>query len=218
MAYSKYPYKLVNLKLVHHNCWTNYISENTVIRSLGRSYYDGTLRALVVVSSKSIRKLYELKKEGKIEDILNVQRYGDNYIIDIVQKYKDSILSVLNKYEAIILETVKTNRREFWSFVTYDFKIPKIIEELKGISTIEKIKVSDYDPTRRELSMSDMELKCLIYAAKLGYFDYPKRANVKEMAKVLGISEVMFLYYLRRAQRKLVEKLLNDLNIYDFND
>ncbi|WP_338602770.1 helix-turn-helix domain-containing protein [Sulfolobus tengchongensis] len=214
MHYSKYPYKLVNVRLLHNGCWTSYV-DDYVVRSLGRSYQpdDNAVRSLVVVNAKSMKVLMNLKDEGKIKDIVNVHRYGDNFVVDILQSYNNSILSVLNKYGAIILDTVKTNKREFWSFLTYEYKIPKIIDDLKNLAVVERVKVTDYDPSIREINLTELELKCLITAAKAGYFDYPKKVRAKELAQILGIKESTFIYHLRNAQRKMISKLLNDLDL-----
>ncbi|MCY0851095.1 MAG: bacterio-opsin activator, partial [Sulfuracidifex metallicus] len=95
MGYSKYSYKMVNLRLLHNDCWTSHM-DGHVVKSLGRSFdhSDNGLRALVVVSSSSMKTLKSLMDEGKIKDIVNVQRYSDKFIVDIVQEYNNSVLSI----------------------------------------------------------------------------------------------------------------------------
>ncbi|QGA68969.1 bacterio-opsin activator [Sulfolobus sp. E11-6] len=211
--YSKYPYKLVNIRILHSGCWTSFIDDH-LVKSLGRSYQpeDGTIRSLVIVNSGSMKVLMNLKNEGKIKDIINIYRYGNNYIADIIQDYNNSVLSVLNKYDAVVLNTVKVKKRELWSFVTYEYKVPKIINDLNRIGVVEKVKISDYDPNERALNLTQIELKCLMIAAKMGYFDYPKKIKAKDLAQSLGIKESTFIYHLRNAQRKIVTKLLNELD------
>ncbi|WP_193453335.1 MULTISPECIES: helix-turn-helix domain-containing protein [Metallosphaera] len=186
-----------------------------VVKSLGRSFdhSDNGLRALVVVSSSSMKTLKSLMDEGKIKDIVNVQRYSDKFIVDIVQEYNNSVLSILNNNGAIVLDTVKANRREYWTFVTYEYKVPMIVKELNKIGVVEKIKLSDYDGSTREIGLTESEIKYVIAAAKAGYFDYPRKVRAKDLAESLGVKESTFLYHLRNAQKKLINKLLRDLDI-----
>jgi len=48
-------------------------------------------------------------------------------------------------------------------------------------------------------------------AYNYGYLDYPRKASADELAELLGISKVTFLYHLRNAQRKLITYSIKDI-------
>jgi len=49
----------------------------------------------------------------------------------------------------------------------------------------------------------------IINAYKLGYFDYPKRITLKELAKKVEMSPSATLETLRRAEKKIIKWFLN---------
>jgi predicted DNA binding protein len=47
----------------------------------------------------------------------------------------------------------------------------------------------------------------------LGYYDYPRRAQLRDVAKSLGISRVSAMENLRRGMRKLASQRHNEVGV-----
>ena len=53
-----------------------------------------------------------------------------------------------------------------------------------------------------------MQRKVIITAFKGGYYEYPKKASVKELADAIGIRGSTFVTYRRKAERRILEELI----------
>ncbi|WP_162008555.1 helix-turn-helix domain-containing protein [Vulcanisaeta thermophila] len=56
--------------------------------------------------------------------------------------------------------------------------------------------------------LDDYERKVLKIAINMGYFDWPKRVKIDEIARELGVSKPMISYYLRKASRNIFDKMV----------
>lgn len=63
--------------------------------------------------------------------------------------------------------------------------------------------VAMFNPDPRSL-LSDNERKAVELALSTGLLDYPKRARVADVAKLMGISPATFIYHLRKGEKKLL--------------
>jgi predicted DNA binding protein len=53
--------------------------------------------------------------------------------------------------------------------------------------------------------LTDNQEKIVKMAYQRGYYDFPKRIGVKELAKIFGISPATLSEILRRGQKKIIE-------------
>ncbi|MEM4912339.1 MAG: helix-turn-helix domain-containing protein, partial [Metallosphaera sp.] len=111
----------------------------------------------------------------------------------------------------IVLNTMKFNGGEIWNLLAYEYKLNKLLNEIKEFAQIERVDVTDEIPIN---DLSDRELKILSLAYDLGYFDYPRRIKAEELAKIIGIKQSTLIYHLRRAENKIIgyfiKKLINN--------
>ncbi|MEM0015053.1 MAG: helix-turn-helix domain-containing protein [Zestosphaera sp.] len=61
--------------------------------------------------------------------------------------------------------------------------------------------------------LSYMELKSLITAFQLGYFNWPRYQDSREVSKYLGISRSTFIEHLRKAERKIIKSIMESLDV-----
>jgi len=62
--------------------------------------------------------------------------------------------------------------------------------------------------------LSEYEHRVLLVALKEGYFEWPKRATLNDIASELGLSKVTVAEHLRKALRKLVEIYFKSLHVF----
>ena len=75
----------------------------------------------------------------------------------------------------------------------------RIGEEYQGYSAEILDILSSLTPTEREV---------LLTAYNMGYFEWPKKANSEIISKVLGISKATFVEHLRKAEKKILDRIL----------
>ena len=58
------------------------------------------------------------------------------------------------------------------------------------------------------LHLTDRQLKIVEVAFKRGYYDYPKRISIRELARIFSVSTATVSEILRRGQRKIIKEHL----------
>lgn len=58
------------------------------------------------------------------------------------------------------------------------------------------------------LQLTDRQLKIVEVAFKRGYYDYPKRISIRELARIFSVSTATVSEILRRGQRKIIKEHL----------
>jgi len=74
-----------------------------------------------------------------------------------------------------------------------------------------EIKADDYDPVN-VAALNSQELEILNTAYELGYFDFPRETDLKELSRRLNMSESTVSYHLRNIERKILSNILEDYN------
>ena len=83
--------------------------------------------------------------------------------------------------------------------------LDKLIWDLQGSgSDVELIRVSN--AIDDGLRLTDRQLKIVEVAFKRGYYDYPKRISIRELARIFGVSTATVSEILRRGQRKIIKE------------
>ncbi len=79
---------------------------------------------------------------------------------------------------------------------------------------------NEVDPYKTFITVQDivsklsyMELKSLIAAFQLGYFNWPRYQDSREVSRYLGIACSTFVEHLRRAERKIIKSIVESLDV-----
>jgi len=200
---SRHPIKLVNIYLIHENCWSKYYLEDDLVKILDLIPYPdkNLLRVSAVVSLRGYRTISKLKSEGKIKNIYNVYNFKNGILVDLARDYDNSIFSVIRKNHGILLNTMKFSGGEIWNLLVYEYRLNRLLNEVKEFAQIERVEVNDDIPIAE---ISDREFKILNIAYDLGYFDYPRKIKSDELARIIGIKRSTLVYHLRRAENKII--------------
>jgi hypothetical protein len=152
----------------------------------------------------------ELKQKTRIKDILNVKEYSGKIVVDLLFSYPDSMRSILDSYGVITLEPIISNGNEIWSFLAYDYQLNSIKKELINFGKINKIFIEEYNPNS-DIKLDDIELKILEILLEAGYYNYPRKITIGEIANMLKISESTISYRIRTAEKKIIEKFIKNI-------
>lgn len=195
--------KRVDLLISHEDCWTSNMPYIAYTINLEVYPHKDYLRSRILIDSsdKNITKL--MKSHRSIIKIISIDRFKGGTYVDFLNTYKGSIAGLLYDREVLILGNIIENEMEKWSFVTSNKNIKEIVNEAKNLGKVVDVKVTDYDPMLYP-GLTDIEKKVILMAYNHGYLDYPRRITADELAELMKISKVTFLYHLRNAQKKLI--------------
>ena len=202
--------KKVTITVEHDDCWTSQVPFKA--RTLNLQVYPTKhyLRSRILIDSSNLEVVKEM---SKCKGVLKVNKgisSQNKTLVDFLNVYKGSIAGILYDYEVLILDNEIRDGKEKWTFVAPRLSVSEIVNEIKNVSKINQVRSEEYKPST--LSLTDMERKVLLLALHSGYLDYPKRAKTKDLASLLGISKVTFLYHLRTAEKKIISFYLDSFS------
>jgi len=195
--------KRVDVVVEHDGCWTSHIPATARTINLEVYPHKDYLRSRILIDSTDKLLLNSMKTHKSIVKIIKIHKFRNGIYIDFLNKYKGSLAGILYDNEVLILNNVIEDGKEKWSFVASNKNLKEIISQIENLGKVHKREIADFNPILYP-SLTEWEKKVLIVAYNYGYLDYPRKASADELAELLGISKVTFLYHLRNAQRKLI--------------
>lgn len=100
---------------------------------------------------------------------------------------------------------------EVHSVISHDPQgIEKMLSELKEVGESKILKIGDFDPKKVGRSLTKKQLDSLQAALDNGYYKWPKKASLDDLAKIEGISRRSVQERIRRGEAKLMPKAIED--------
>jgi hypothetical protein len=111
---------------------------------------------------------------------------------------------------------------EYWTMLIYDEKLKETFDRLGEMEEIEfevisisKLKTleEDYRDIIDEISskLSAKQKKVLVEAYRSGYFDWPRKMNLNELADKFGIAKSTCLHHIRTAEQKILKRFVEEI-------
>jgi len=220
MWYLKFKYKhsdcfsapkLEELKLnVSHYYLGSYIK--------GRLVYTSAIQHLKG-EEKNIKKYIRSLKKHK--DLVKIEVYGDIVFIQIKHKkdltvYRaiyDPIFiypspAYLNKGGFEIIEVACWDKKPIIELIR-SLEQNKTTEHFEILSLIEK-KIDDIYVTRLLPHLPKKQKEAIKLAFQSGYYNFPRKIDLNELAKISKVSKPTFRENLRKAEAKLIPKLISE--------
>ena len=212
------------LKLYHKDCpiVNRAVKFGVSVISYPRSHYSraGKKYATTVCKfvgydqDKKKKFLEDLKRDPSISR-LDVS--GDVFVYEYdLGKEGEHVMLYFDPEMVFVKPTVNSpDGHEYWEVASWSKdKITKFIEELckhmdkskvLGIGQVTNVEV--YFPSVMP-KLSPMQEKALMLAYQWGYYDYPRKIDLRELAKRAGISLATFQENLRKAENKMMPMLI----------
>ncbi len=201
--YSRYPLKLVTVDLLHEGCWTSFLDNK--VQVIAHHSNGHVVRDLVVGKPDSFKVIKRLDRSTRINSISNVSYLDDGRVlVDMMLDYRNSVFSLLDASNLLVVEPTIVYGNEIWSFLAYEYQVNEVLRELRGISRVNEVRVQDFDG----LELSEEELEVLSTALELGYFNVPREVNLKDVARATGKSVNAVAYSLRSGERKIIRGIM----------
>lgn len=208
---------LVSIDVEHSGCWTERTrSLDLYVRNLRKDYGIDTYRSVSLFVGRDLRVFLNSFRTYQKVLRLRVNRYRrDLAILEYMVAGDGSITSILKGYGGlVILGFEVVDGVERWrlllSRATRD-SLSALRDSISDVGNLLRFSVAEAEPGNivdQYPVLSKREEEVLATAYTLGYIDYPRRARARDIARVLGISSATFIYYLRRAEKKLIASYL----------
>ena len=170
-----------------------------------------------------IGKLEDIKKYIKYLDgnkkILNVEMYES--IVFVLAKHKADLKlyeagysqqfihpapAYLSEEGFEIIEVASWDKKPLMDYIKIH-KENKTTTYFEIIKFIEK-KMDDIYVSRLLPKLSEKQREAVNLAYKKGYYEYPKKIDLGELAKLMSVSKSTFQEHLKRAEGKLIPRML----------
>lgn len=221
---------VVDIKLWHPNCWSIETTRNhpDVTLVTNKAFKIGDeIRAnfrLIAENYEALKKYIEETKkfESLALDVLIVGKSNlEAYIhgrFKAASTFYEKIFSLEMMPSTIIIH----NGNEYWSIFVYDSKLRETLEKLSQIENIEyeilgigNVKAFEEVPAdvieEISSSLSAKQKKVLVEAYRSGYFEYPRRVNLNDLAKKLGLAKSTCLHHIRLSEQKILKKIIEEI-------
>ena len=159
-------------------------------------------------------KLPELEKELKENPFIVISDLvltGKGCVLGILKTNKYGTCALTHNYDVFLLSTtIEKNGDEEWKLLSLNEK--GILDMLAGMKKkgIDVELVSKVHVDMDSLLTARQE-KIIQVAYKRGYFDYPKRINIREIARIFEISISTISEILRKGEKKIIGKYFEDV-------
>jgi predicted DNA binding protein len=174
--------------------------------------------AIIEVYSDNVKVLKEFLDEVKrfhniyrFEVIDSHSRRGRSIaLVNIFTNFKGSITELVTYHDSYKYGEVMHGGFENWTILTWmrpqDFL--SVLRERAEVKSYTWLSVKDTSSRYARGALTGWELEVLNRAYELGYFDWPRRVNLGELANILGVNKATLSQELRIIIRKLALKEL----------
>lgn len=196
-------------KTVKYNIIARGIPLNSYTKK-GRHFHTGIVflygqekdKTKFIASLKRDRRVKESKVQGSR---LFVLVEGENSIAEVFDKSLFFTQPVLMK-----------DGFEYWELGSWDKKgLVDFYDKAKTISKVEMLKLKQEFPSvfiqQAIPHLTEKQRKCLELALELGYYKYPRKISVEQLARKVRVPRTTFQEHLRKAEEKMMEILIEPL-------
>ena len=161
----------------------------------------------------------ELKKDKRIKEI-----DAKNDVLTVLINYSlkeinQADLETFYDPALIHIEPVLNSEdgREYWVIGSYEKeKLSKLIDSATRLHegqllSMVNVKLDNFSLISLTPKISEQQKKIILAAFKHGYYSYPRKIEIKELAKILGISYSTCQEHLRKAEIALLPNMLKKL-------
>lgn len=211
--------EIIKIKFLyyHDRCTFNFIDNEMNVKLVWSMLFRRnkmiTYENIFPVNSKQMAKgiINKVRMNPTTVSIFQRVLIGKTLTLGYLERASNSPFFLSNKIGTIYYEECTTNGSDLITMFTSKDNFGFIRDtlsnygELKNVTTIKV----DMGKIKNQLRLTEMQELVLKEALELGYFDYPKKAHLKDLADTLGTSVVSIDQHLRESQRKIAINYFN---------
>ncbi len=153
-----------------------------------------------------IIKRVQTDRDGKVKALVTFKPTNAHDVI--VRNYHECQLAKVLFGSGVIVLSAQVKKDEiFWTIACTWEEFRNVVESLDNLNiNYELVWKSAFFENNEELSLRELEI--LKIALEYGYFENPKRIKLRELAKILDISEATASNLIRKALKKVVKRAI----------
>lgn len=167
---------------------------------------------------KGVQELFEITSASELSDkILDYLRQDDYvYDIDVIKGRPGRIIGSLKTRKCtacrtfahascfLVSGTTKPDGKLEWTLLGSDSMVKSLLKELEEEKVVaEVVRISKLEA---EEELTARQENILQIALEKGYFEFPKKLTLRQLAKVLDISPATLTEILRRGQKRVLQE------------
>ena len=174
---------------------------------------DNTIKIIMALiktkDDTSIDKIV-MPEGAKLLDVLKSE--GNNYIC-ILRGERPDLKALFEKFNLELIwdaPMLLTKEKFVYSVIGDPENIKRFLEAVKSLGKIEKISFQSatYKSHGILTCLTNKQREIMTLAKKNGYYEYPRRINGDELAKIIGISKASTIEHLRKAESRIINKIM----------
>jgi len=209
---AKEEWNLYNSRTVKFNIKLQFYSRNYYIKGK-KIYFINS--GIVFGEEKDKEKFFlDLKKDKKIKELeTNKDFFISVYSETATSERVEALKAVYNKKLTFLKPVVFDSEGwEWWEVSSFDrTDLEKIIKEAEKMGSVnfellflKEQKIKDLMIYSAMPNLTDKQKKVFDLAVSSGYYGYPKKVKLVDLAKKVGISLSTFQFHLAKAEGKLM--------------
>ncbi|HIH22568.1 TPA: hypothetical protein HA238_02480 [Candidatus Micrarchaeota archaeon] len=217
--------KFCEIGVYHHDCWfTDAISlfpelavKETSSRVCNTDSGIKVNKASYKISSPGEAMLHDflsrISQGGRVLEVKPLSITGNSAIIEVSWKAaKTSYDAVLGSGCSVTSSCYAKDGYETYSlFAENPGGIKKLLDELDQIGETKIFSIKNAVDSKSKFGLTPKQRYAIVSAISMGYYEWPKKANLEELAAKLGVKRRTLQENLRKAEGKLLPKLLDEL-------
>ncbi|MCX6777515.1 MAG: helix-turn-helix domain-containing protein [Candidatus Micrarchaeota archaeon] len=182
----------------------------------GKKNYTYQMHQIIGDAKKVGNFIADLRKDGRVKDLV----VEGNTVMFVEERPAKRIPSSYYNKRLFFVKPVFVTMEgyEFWELASWDKKtLTDFIDGLERegmkleILKLSKAKVGDVYYPQIMPELTDNQKRAVELAVENGYYEIPRKIELKELAKMMGVSLPTFQEHLRKAEMKLMPNLSRKL-------
>ena len=191
------------------------------IYNLAKEHNVRVLLIDTVIADEGVTKdLVEINlRDGDADAVIEAIKDFEHVVnLEITERHKGRLLAIVEVKDCpgcvslasadvflLAAHTTEDKRLEWKIAFSGREDLDKLIWNLQETGAdVELVRVSN--AIDDGLRLTDRQLKIVEVAFKRGYYDYPKRISIRELARIFSVSTATVSEILRRGQRKIIKE------------
>jgi hypothetical protein len=198
----------LSIGLRHRDCWHYVLSKKlsaTIVVKYTYMLPNNQLYGYQTIITKRIGELEAfLRAMPQIKKFAVLSRAADRAEVITWAEQGSIVDSIIKKNCVFIGPTIVKDGVENWHIVAPTREeLQEVVASLEQCADIAYIR--NAEGVGSEVGLTERQVKTLKTAVDMGYFDTPRRASIKDVAKRLAVSPSTAVEHLRKAEKKVLE-------------
>lgn len=218
--------KVAKVKVFHEGCWGSHTTEKfpevrvrilspvTFLRFRGKA---ADYSALWEVSAPNTRELEDyLGWLRGLKDVLHfglLQKGRLRAVVLLTTRSPGSTFGTVLRHHATFAEPVELEKGyEIHTVVAPNPNdLKKLLEEFEGFGEVKVQKIGTPVIRKEAYGLTDKQMQALGTAMRNGYYSWPRKATLEELARTIGLKRRAFQENLRKAEAKVFPEMVGEL-------